>query len=457
VVRAGVIGCGVFGSGIVAQAASAPLLDVPAIADHDLDVARRAYARGGVPDEAILVCDNRAAALRAIEAGKRVITADPLLLMELPLDLIVEATGHPEGGARHAEAAIGQGKHVAMVNKEADVTVGPILKHLADAAGVVYTAVDGDQHGLLIERVAWARRLGLEVLCGGKSRDHEIRSDALLATRADRADATSLAAEEAEAFHPLQGARADGRDRRLAARQARLGASGRIGGWDLVELVIAANATGLIPDLPSGVHCPALYIAEIPHVLCPTEMGGILTSRGVIDAVTCLSRPHEAGLGGGVFIVVTAENARAREVLRRGGVCSNGDGTATLLTRPYHLLGVEAIHSILAAALLGVATGAVEYQPRFDVFIRATRDLEVGTLLGDDHSPETEVWIGPAAPLAGERPLSVHLANGNRLVRSVARGTVITREMVAAPTDSTLWALRSRQDACFFSAPPKPG
>ena len=41
-------------------------------------------------------------------------------------------------------------------------------------------------------------------------------------------------------------------------------------------------------------------------------------------------------------------------------------------------------------------------------------------------------------------------ANGNRLVRPVARGTVITREMVAAPTDSPLWALRARQDACFF-------
>ena len=452
--RAGVIGCGTFGTGILAQAASVPLLEIPAVADHCPDAARRAYARAGVPDEAIVLCDSRRAALRAIEAGKRVIATDPLLLVELPLDVIVEATGHPEAGARHAEAAIGHGRHVAMVTKEADVTVGPILKHLADEAGVVYTAVDGDQHGLLIGLVAWARRLGLEVLCGGKSRDQEIVCDRLAGTLSTGRDPVQMTADDARVFDPLPGELAGASFRGvppLAARQARLGAGGRIGKWDLVELVIAANATGLVPDLPSGVHCPAVSIGEIPHVLCPTDMGGILRSRGVIDAVTCLRGPHEAGLGGGVFLVVTAASDGAREVLRRGGVCSNRDGTATLITRPYHLLGLEAINSILAAALLGAGISAGEYRPRFDVLIRAARDLEAGTVLGVDHSPEIEALIGPAAPLADDGPLPAHLANGNRLVRPVARGTVITREMVAAPADSPLWVLRARQDACFFS------
>jgi predicted homoserine dehydrogenase-like protein len=453
-VRAGLIGCGSFGSGIPAQANSAPLLELPVIADSSLDAARAAYARAGVPDEAILLCDSRSAALRAIEAGKRVIAADPMLLMELPLDVIVEATGHPESSARHAEAAIRHGRHVAMVTKEGDVAVGPILKRLADEAGVVYTPVDGDQHGLLIGLVAWARRLGLEVLCGGKSRDHDIFYDRLEGTLSSGQRPIPLGAEETALFHPLPAepsalARAGG-EQYLAARNARLGGWGRIGGWDLVELAIAANATGLVPDLPSAVHCPALYISEIPMVLCPTEMGGILRSRGVIDAVTCLRQPHEAGLGGGVFIVA-ATNEGAREVLSGGGVCSNADGTATLITRPYHLLGVEAITSILAAAQQGVGIVTEAYRPRFDVFARAARDLEAGTLLGGDHSPDTEAFIGPATPLADDRPLPGHLANGNRLARPVARGTVITREMVIAPAGSTLWELRTRQDACFFA------
>jgi predicted homoserine dehydrogenase-like protein len=337
-----------------------------------------------------------------------------------------------------------------MVTKEADVTVGPMLSRLAEEAGLVYTPVDGDQHGLLIGMVAWARRLGLEILCGGKARDREIVCDRRAGTLSSGREARSLSAEEASAFEPLPPGEAE---RLLAARQARLAEWGRIGGWDLVELVIAANATGLVPDLPDGVHCPALFIREIPPALCPVASGGILRSRGVIEAVTCLRGPHEAGLGGGVFLVVTAANPGAREVLRGGGVCTNPDGTATLLTRPYHLLGVEAIHSILAAARGEARLGAGEYRPRFDVLIRAARDLEAGTVLGDDHSPDLEAFIGPAAPVADDRPLPAHLANGNRLLRPVARGTVITRDMVAAPADSLLWVLRARQDACFFPGP----
>jgi predicted homoserine dehydrogenase-like protein len=448
-VRAGLIGCGSFGSGIVAQAACTPLLEVSAVADSQLDAARHAYGRAGVPDEAIVICDSHRAAMQAIEAGKRVIAADPMLLMELPLDVIVEATGIPEAGALHAEAAIRHGRHVAMVNKEADVVVGPMLKRLADEAGVVYTAVDGDQHGLLIGLVAWARRLGLEVLCGGKSLDFEMDSDRLTRILSSGTHPTQLTAEEARMFDPMPPGETE---RYVAARRARLG--DRIGGWDLVELMIAANATGLVPDLPSGVHCPALFCGEIPSVLCPAEMGGILRSRGVIDAVTCLHQPHEPALGGGVFVVVTTANVAAQAVLSRGGVRSNADGTATLITRPYHLLGVEAITSILAVALLGVGTGAVDYRPRFDVLIRAARDLEAGTVFGGDHSPETEAFIGPAAPLADDRPLPTHLANGNRLARPVAQGTVITKEMVVVPADSALWRLRARQDACFFSEPP---
>ena len=84
------------------------------------------------------------------------------------------------------------------------------------------------------------------------------------------------------------------------------------------------------------------------------------------------------------------------------------------------------------------------------MLIRAARDLEAGTILGDDHSPDTEPFTAPAAPLADGRPLPVHLGNGNRLSRSVNRGMVITREMVAAPADSALWALRAQQDACFL-------
>jgi predicted homoserine dehydrogenase-like protein len=454
-VRAGVIGCGSFGSGILASPSR--LIEIHAVSDQQVEAARDAWRRAGVPDTAVAVCEGRREALAALEAGRRVVVRDPLLLVELPLDVVVEATGQPEAGAKHALAAIRNGRPVAMVNKEADVTVGPILKRLAEEAGVVYTPVDGDQHGLLIGLVAWARRLGLEVLCGGKSRDREIAADLSRASVFDGSREIRLDAAAVRAFEPLPWrpalAGAPSMEESLEQRRDQLGGSGRIGGWDLVELVIAANATGLAPDAASGVRCPALYQGEIADVLCPESMGGILGGRGAIDAVTCLRRPGEAGLGGGVFVVVTAESAPARGVLARGAVCHGAGGEAALITRPYHLLGIEAVHSIAAAARGGGTLNAGEYRPRFDVFVRAARNLEAGSVLGDDHSPELEVLIGPAAAVTARGPLPAHLASGNRLATGVRAGAVITRDVVEAPADSVLWELRARQDLRFHGEP----
>lgn len=120
-------GCGTSGTRLLAQAASVPHLEMPAVADRHANAAHHAYRFAGVPDEAILVCDNRHDSRRAVKAEQRVIAADPLRLMELPLGIIVEATGRPEAGARQAEAARRHSKHVAMVNKEADAAVGHLV------------------------------------------------------------------------------------------------------------------------------------------------------------------------------------------------------------------------------------------------------------------------------------------------------------------------------------------
>ena len=172
-VRAGLIGCGHYGTAVITQARYIPLLEIPIVADVDPQAARLAYHHAGITDDDIALCDSRSDAIRAMESGKFVIVEDPMLLMKTPIDIVVESTGVPEVGARHAYQAIQHGKHVAMINKETDAVIGPILQHLGDKAEVVYTPVDGDQHGLLIGLVLWARSLGLEVLSGGKARNAE--------------------------------------------------------------------------------------------------------------------------------------------------------------------------------------------------------------------------------------------------------------------------------------------
>ena len=449
-VKAGVIGTGHYATAIVCQSRSIARLDIAAVADVDVDRGRRAYRLAGVDDQRIVVCDRRAAALAAIERGDRVVLPDAELMMDLPLALVAEATGSAEAGARHAAAAIAHGKHVAMVNKETDVSVGPILKHRADRGGVVYSAVDGDQHGLLIGLVDWARTLGLRVIAGGKAgdRDHILDPYRRTVTRSGGTAHADLDAEQAAAFAPIG---ADDAGTRIAARRRALQGYSGIGGWDVGEMAIAANGTGLLPDVPE-LHAPIARIAEIPEVLCRREEGGILTRDGAIESVICLRQEHEAGLGGGVFVVVDSASDYARHIMVTKGLIANRRGSAALIYRPHHLCGVETPLTMLCAALLGTPTGAAELLPRVDVVAHAAVDLAEGELLPGDHSPRLKFLMTPAAPLGDGAPLPFHLASGLPLTCAVPAGTPITAATVAPPADSTLWALRREQDAHFLPA-----
>ena len=452
VVKAGVIGTGHYATAIVCQAQSMSRLDVAVVADVDVDQGLQAYRRAGVDDERIAVCASRGTALEALERGAKVVLEDAALMMELPITLVAEATGVAEAGARHAAAAIQHGKHVAMVNKETDVTVGPILKHRADRAGVVYTAVDGDQHGLLIGLVDWARTLGLHVIAGGKACDGEYLHDPVQRTVTRRTRQrdyrVTLDDATAPAFDPIPPRPAEPvvATRRHIARELPA-----VGGWDLGEMAIAANGTGLLPDVPE-LHAPIVRVAEIPEVLCAREDGGILTRDGAIDAVICLRQPQEAGLGGGVFVVVDSASDYSRRIMVGKGLLSNRRGSAALIYRPYHLCGVETPLSMLWAGLLGAPTGTGDLLPRVDVVARANVDLSAGDTFPDDHSPKLQSLMLPAVPVAAAAPLPFHLGNGNRLACDVPAGSVITAAMVERPADSTLWALRKEQDAHFLGA-----
>jgi predicted homoserine dehydrogenase-like protein len=458
-VRAGLIGAGDFATAIVTQSAAIRRLDVAVVAELGVERAREAYLRAGYAEGDVALCSSRREALQALERGRRVVVPDAILMMELPIDVVIECTGIPEAAARHCEAAVRHGKHVANVSKELDVVIGPILKRLADQAGVVYSAVDGDQPGLLIGLVGWARELGLEVLCAGKSRDCEFIYDPAAQTVTDGHGYEAgtkavtggytlgpLDASGAELLSPL----APGQSARVvAARQMLLQDLPQLQASDRAEMAIVANATGLGPDV-EGLHCPVLRTTEIPEVLCPRAEGGILGRRGVVDAVTVLRGPHEAGLGGGVFIVVACANDHSRRVLTRKGLIPNSRGSAMLIYRPHHLCGVEAPMSALCAGLLRVPTGATELEPRFDVVARAARSLAAGHQIAYDVAQDLASYIRMAEPVVAGRPLPILMAYKATLAVDVPAGRPITADMVTRPADSRLWALRAEQDRLFL-------
>lgn len=455
-IKAGIIGAGHYGTAVITQSFYNDYLKIPVIADQNIKNARLAYTRAGLCDDAVVVCGNVSDAKKAMESGKYVIVEDPMILMELPLDVITESTGIAEVGAKYALAAIENGKHVAMINKEADCTVGPILHHMAMQQGLVYTPVDGDQHGLLIGMVYWAKSLGLQIVSAGKPRDAEFVLDRKSGKVVCEADGITvhetvtvqLKPEEIELFDNLP---KNFIPEAMRKRKEILKAMPEALGFDLCEMLIAANSTGLTPDIPES-HNPIVRAAEIPHVLCPKEEGGILSGKGKIDVINIFRDSFEAGLGGGVYIVVSCENDYSRMILATKGLISNSSGKSAVIIRPHHLCGVETSTSIICAGLLGVSTGSNDYLPSNDIVQTSNKDLKAGYVFGDDHDPNLKTTILPAKPMAPSAPAPAHMLQFRKLLRDVPAGTLITYDMVERPESSPMWDLREKQDAMFLGS-----
>src|SRR5690606_9813876 len=171
--QACVAGSGGFGRSFIAQCRNTALLQCRAAVDIDAGTAVEAMVSVGISRQDIRVCTDRASALRAWEEGAYIAVADLDVLLELPLDILVEATGSPTAGARHAALAIETGWHVAIVSKEVDSVIGAGLAHKARQAGLVVTPVDGDQPSLLIGLVTWAQVLGLDIVAAGKASEYD--------------------------------------------------------------------------------------------------------------------------------------------------------------------------------------------------------------------------------------------------------------------------------------------
>ena len=163
--RVGLIGAGKFGTMFLAQARTTPGLHVAAVADLDEERAHMALGEAGWEE-------GRASASSfadAISSGSTRVTEDAEALISADgIEVVVEATGSPPVGVRHALSCFDHGRHVVMVTVEADVLVGPLLTQRAREAGVVYTMAYGDQPALICEMVDWARSTGFDVVCAGK-------------------------------------------------------------------------------------------------------------------------------------------------------------------------------------------------------------------------------------------------------------------------------------------------
>ncbi len=430
-IRVGLIGTGKFGGGLAAQISRMRGMEVVAIADIQLENARYAYEMSCGVDNVVAV-DSAQALSNAALAGRRAILEDGLLLAEAEgIDVVVEATGLTEVGARMAPAVLESGKHLVMVNVETDVTIGALLRRKADSAGVVYSLVDGDQPGVTMNIIDWAWSLGFEVVAAGRG--------------------TMLFADD-PAGTPDNTAERYGFDEETIARRRinlKMYNSFRDGTNAQVEATALARLAGLVPDV-RGMHEPSCDLADIPRLCALREEGGLLSQHGVIELANSVAADGQTVLNDplnmGVFVVVRADHPFIREDLGAYFLHGGGDGKNFLLYRPYHLVAVEAPITIARAALYRQPTGAPRSVPSADVVTTAKRDLRAGETV-DGGGGYTVIGQSEKATVArDEGLLPLGLSEGALLKRDIAQGQTLTYADVELNEDSSVLQLRREQD-----------
>ncbi|MDR2112996.1 MAG: flagellar biosynthesis protein FlgA [Candidatus Accumulibacter sp.] len=442
-----VVGSGGFGRSFIAQGLRVPLMNVRVAVDIDGAVAARSFAAVGVFAGDVAICATADEAARAWADGKYIAAADLGVVLGLPIDVVVEATGNPEAGARHGRMAVEAGHHLVLVSKEVDSVVGPCLAARARRRGRVATPVDGDQPSLLIGLITWARTLGFEIVAAGKASEYDFVFDEVSGVLTCNGAAHEL---PALAEHMTLGGRAA--EELTQARARVCAALPQRAVPDLCELLVVANSTGLVPDRPD-LHAPIARIPEVPTLFGLAAEDGLLGRAGALDVFHCLRRPEEASFAGGVFIVVRCDDAPTWKLLEEKGHLVSRNGKYAMIFNPRHLLGLEAATSVLEAALYGRSCGAQEPFPHLDLVARATRRLAAGSslLMGGHHHAiaGTSAELHAARPLAPGNPAPFYLAANRRLTRDVEAGALIALADIEIDPASELLALRRQQDALF--------
>jgi len=422
------IGAGKFGSMFLAQARRTPGIHVVAVADLDPKRARESLQRTG--------WDNERYGARTLDAaaknGTTCVTDDAqAAIASRAVEIAIDATGSPAAGIRHALACIHHGKHIVMVNVEADCLAGPLLARRAREAGVVYSLAYGDQPALICEMVDWARAAGFEVVAAGKGTKylpayHESTPDTVWGHYG---------------FTPAQVAQGD--------FNAQMFNSFLDGTKSAIEMAAVANATGLTPA-PDGLSFPPCGADDLAKFLKPQAEGGRLHHRGQVEVISSLERdgrPVTRDLRWGVYVTFAADSDYVKRCFAEYGLATDETGNYAAMFKPWHLIGLELGISVASVGLRGEPTGAATGF-RGDVVAVAKRELKSGETL-DGEGGHT-VWgrLMPARDSLSRGGLPIGLAHGVRLTRPVRKGDAITWHDIALP-ETEAARVRLEMEALF--------
>lgn len=354
----------------------------------------------------------------AISSGKIIFTNDFAMLAEIPeIDVVVDATGYTDVGAGVALTALLGNKDVVTLNVETDITVGPILKKIADERNLVYTLAAGDEPAVLMELFDFADGLGFKVICAGKGKNNPLDK---------HANPTSL-----EEYAQKKGS------------SGKMMTSFVDGTKSMIEMACLSNATGLVSDC-RGMHSPKAKIAELLSVFCLKSDGGILENEGVVDFVI-------GDLAPGVFLVFSTKSKLTKELLN---YLLMGEGPNYLIYRPYHIPGIE--------TPLSIARAYFERKPWIvpagslvsEVITVAKKSLKSGEKIDGIGGYSVYGLIDRYEAAARENLLPVGLSNGCILKKDKAVDEPVSMDDVEYDSQTLLAQLRKLQDNTIQNVKP---
>jgi predicted homoserine dehydrogenase-like protein len=407
----GLAGAGQMGTDIVVQIPLMPGLRLGAISEIRPQAAIDAALLAGFGRDDIAVAETADAIDRAIEAGKVAVTEDLHALAAAGrVDVIIDATGNPNIGTLFALEVMKQGKHIVMLNVEADITIGRHLKEEARKAGVVYTGAAGDEPACTLEIIGFARSLGFNIVAAGKGKNNPLKLDAMPADYAKEAAERNMNARMLVEFVD--------------------------GSKTAIEMVAIANATGLVPDVP-GMHGPTATLDELANVLCPIQDGGVLHRKGVVDYSI------GKGVAPGVFCVIETRHPR---VLERMIDLKVGKGPYFTIFRPYHLTSLEVPLSAARAVLYKRADMVPLDRPVAEAVAVAKRDLSPGDTMGmigeSDYRGFAMTWED--ARRRGALPIGI--VERAKVVKPIKAGAALTYENCVPDDSMAVTQIRRRLD-----------
>jgi predicted homoserine dehydrogenase-like protein len=271
---------------------------------------------------------------------------DAALAAAAPVDVLFDASTAIEAATVFIPAAMGAGKHVVMMNAEADALFGPLFWQEAQRYGVAYTSCDGDQPAVLARLTEELRFYGLELVMAGNVKGFLDRYTDPIKIKPE-ADKRYLDAQMCSSY-------TDGT--KLC-----------------VEMSIVANGLGGRVVRP-GMLGPRMV--EMVNLFDHFSFER-LWSPGTPPLVDYVlgAKPR-----GGVFVVGYTDDPYQRKML--GWFPPEiGPGPFYVLTRPYHLIHLEAMRSVLEVARTRRSLLAPRLGLRTDVVCYAKKPLAAGDQL----------------------------------------------------------------------------